>query len=83
MARIFKLMLSAKDMKDITQTHWIIFIGVEHVSVEQKEEKWDFVAKNVDDADGRRKVQKGGQRDLRSGKGNGEGKSQLSLGNQH
>ena len=68
-------------MKDITQPHWIIFIGVEHVSVEQKEEKWDSVAKNVEGADGRRKNQKG-QRDLRSGKGNGGGKSQLSLGNQ-
>ena len=51
------------------------------MSVEQKEEKWDSVAKNVEGADGRRKNQKG-QRDLRSGKGNGGGKSQLSLGNQ-
>ena len=74
-------MHSAKDMKDITQTHWIIFIGVEHVSVEQKEEKWDTVAKSVEGAEGKRKAQKG-QRDLRKGKGNGGRKSLLSLGNQ-
>ena len=54
---------------------------MEHVSVEQKEEKWDTVAKNVEGADGKRKAQKG-QRDLRKGKGNGGRKSLLSLGNQ-
>ena len=68
-------------MKTIIFSHRIIFIGVEHVSVEQKEEKWDTVAKNVEGADGKRKAQKG-QRDLRKGKGNGGRKSLLSLGNQ-
>ena len=51
------------------------------MSVEQKEEKWDTVAKSVEGAEGKRKAQKG-QRDLRKGKGNGGRKSLLSLGNQ-
>ena len=57
---------------------------MEHVSVEQKEEKWDFVEGSVvGDADERRKIMtQKGQRDLQSEKGNGERKSQLSLENQ-
>ena len=57
---------------------------MEHVSVEQKEEKWDFVEGSVEgDGDEKRKmlIQKG-QRDLQRKKGNGERKSQLSLENQ-
>ena len=56
---------------------------MEHVSVEQKEEKWDFVEGSVGDGDEKRKIMiQKGQRDLQREKGNGERKSQLSLENQ-
>ena len=35
--------------------HLMIFLGVEHVSVGQKEEKWDSVERNAENVDEKRK----------------------------
>ena len=56
---------------------------MEHVFVEQKEEKWDFVERNAENVDERRKRKR--QREYReqlNRKGNGGRKPQQNLGNQ-
>ena len=54
-----------------------------HVLLEQKEEKWDFVERNAEDANEKRKrkLQKG-QRDIIRRKGNGGRKPPQSSGDQ-